>query len=368
MKYDLSQHPYFTAWRDPESNVTSYILTERVAPVQENFYFTFECMSADGELLWFQATHPPGGGRSLAVVGLNPEAPFIRHWPNAGAGQGALTPDGRGCYVCLDNEIWLWRVDEEPQRVSVLDAKWINHRAFSGLRGITLSADHRLLLVHGKIGVHWFVGVGDLETGEVTILKEFGAHHNHTQFHPAIPNLFLIAEDWWHDPVSGQHFPYDHRTWIMDVEQPLYQPVTPKLWVGHGFRPSHEWWSGDGWLCWNDYATGCFEWHLEAQEIIQTWEGPKCHAHCSNDRQLWVADESPYKWKDKPCQILFYDRRNDKQYTIASAMPYPKIRRKYQVDTDPHPRFGPDDSCISYTTSVLGDTDLAITRVEDILE
>jgi len=142
MKYDLSQHPYFVAWRDPESNVTSYILTERVAPVQENFYFTFECMSADGELMWFQATHPPGGGRSLAVVGLNPEAPFIKHWPNTGAGQGALTPDGRGCYVCLANEIWLWRVDEEPQRVCVLDAKWINHRAFSGLHGITLSADH----------------------------------------------------------------------------------------------------------------------------------------------------------------------------------------------------------------------------------
>jgi hypothetical protein len=81
-----------------------------------------------------------------------------------------------------------------------------------------------------------------------------------------------------------------------------------------------------------------------------------------------VADESPYKWKSQPCQILFYDRRSDKRYTIASAMPYPNIRRTYQVDTDPHPRFGPDDSCISYTTTVLDNTDLAVTRVEDVLK
>ena len=35
--YDLSRHPFFKAWTDPESSVTSYILTERVAPVQFPF-------------------------------------------------------------------------------------------------------------------------------------------------------------------------------------------------------------------------------------------------------------------------------------------------------------------------------------------
>jgi hypothetical protein len=35
---------------------------------------------------------------------------------------------------------------------------------------------------------------------------------NHGQFSPVDPELLLIAQDWWHDPVSGQYFAFDQRT------------------------------------------------------------------------------------------------------------------------------------------------------------
>jgi len=36
---DLAHSPLFTPYTNPESGVTIYILTHKIAPVQESFYF-----------------------------------------------------------------------------------------------------------------------------------------------------------------------------------------------------------------------------------------------------------------------------------------------------------------------------------------
>ena len=42
---ELAKSNLFTPWTDPDSGVTSYILTHKVAPVQEAFYFVNESIS-----------------------------------------------------------------------------------------------------------------------------------------------------------------------------------------------------------------------------------------------------------------------------------------------------------------------------------
>ena len=49
--YDLSRHPFFETWTDPQTGAVSYILKERVAPIQQVFYFTNPGFSPDGEYL-----------------------------------------------------------------------------------------------------------------------------------------------------------------------------------------------------------------------------------------------------------------------------------------------------------------------------
>ena len=68
---NLEQSKLFTPCTDPESGVTVYVLTEKVAPVQEAFYFVNDSMDADGRYLWFYCAFPPSGsaaqGRTLGV-------------------------------------------------------------------------------------------------------------------------------------------------------------------------------------------------------------------------------------------------------------------------------------------------------------
>src|SRR5512138_2725687 len=80
---DLAHSKLFTPWKNPETGVTLYLLTQKVAPVQEAFYFTNNNLSGDGRYLWFYCAFPPSGtagqGRTLGVVDF--ETQEVRHYP-----------------------------------------------------------------------------------------------------------------------------------------------------------------------------------------------------------------------------------------------------------------------------------------------
>jgi hypothetical protein len=69
---ELSTSRLFTPWTNPDSGVTIYLLTEKVAPVQQGFYFVNNSVTDDGRYLWFYCAFPPAGsaayGRTLGVV------------------------------------------------------------------------------------------------------------------------------------------------------------------------------------------------------------------------------------------------------------------------------------------------------------
>lgn len=367
--HNLTRHPFFEAWTDPVSGVVSFILSERVAPVQQSFYFTNPCVSTDEQWLWFYAAFPPNRQRMLAAVSLDPGKLEIKLFPQAGftGASPMVAPEGSAAFFCMENSVYKVRMDGSTEVVCTVPEEYIFRRHFARIAThLTISADGRYLLLDGDLGNFWWVGIGDIVTGEVKILKEFGQHHNHAQFSPTDPKLFVIPEDWWNDKFSGRHFAYDHRLWLMDTDQTRYEIVRPKEWDdGHTANASHEWWANDGMLCWNDYRLGSYECDPYTLETTHVWRRPLCHAHCSSDRRLWCADQTPYKWDDTPLEILFFDRERNKEIQIVSAMPKPPVPRK-MYHLDPHPQFSPHDRWVVYTTTVKGKVDVALTPVSRV--
>lgn len=49
---DLARHPYFEEYIDKQTGVKSYILKEKVARLQLNFYFCDMGLTEDNKYLW----------------------------------------------------------------------------------------------------------------------------------------------------------------------------------------------------------------------------------------------------------------------------------------------------------------------------
>jgi hypothetical protein len=369
LPFDLERHPYFKKWIDPLSGIESFILQKRVAPIQQSFYFTNPSVSSDGKWLWFYTAYPPNRQRTLAAVSLDPDNPYIKHYPQAGFSSVSplVAPEGDSVYFCAENNVYKMNISGEVETVCVVPESYIGNRQYNRIAThLSISADKKYLLLDGDLGNFWWVGTGDLETGEVTILKEFGEHHDHALFSPTDPELFLIPQDWWRDKISGHYFPYNHRLWLMNIGQTRFEPVCPHGWYPHSSRAAHEWWSKDGLICWNEYDKGTYECDPYSLEKTHVWKRPLCHAHCNSSRQYWCADESPYKWETKAVEILFYDRINNSEKHIVSAMPPPPVARS-MYHLDPHPQFSPCDNWIVYTTTVKDKVDIALCPVKNIL-
>jgi len=368
MAHDLSRHPFFEAWVDPETGVESFVLTERVAPVQQSFYFTNPSVSRDGNWLWFYTKFPPADYQTLGVVCLDPAKPVIRHFPRAAfcCVSPMVADEGDAIYYCARNSVWRMDMKGVPAAVCALSEDYIHHRRLERLvTHLTRSADGRYFLLDGEVGNHWFVGLGDTETGEVKILKEFGRHYDHAQFSPTDPELFLIAQDWWRDSTTGQYFIYDQRIWLMDITGERFEPLRPKDYFAHNSHASHEWWSADGLVCWLDYKKGAYTCDPVTRETAHVWRRPLCHGHCDATRTYWCADQSPYEWDTKPCQVKFLDSSSRAEVDIVSAMPRPaESRDLYHID--PHPQFSPDGEWIVYTTTVRGAVDVALAGVGNL--
>jgi len=379
--YDLSKHPYFEKWQDPVSGVESFVLKERIAPVQQSFYFTNPAVTADEEYLWFYSVFPPNLQRTLAVVSLNPDKPMIKHFPEAGftSASPMVTPEGDGVYFCMGPSVYKLTLEGHITEICNFSKVDIGYRHFARLAThLTLSADGKYLLLDGDLGNSFRICIGNIETGEIKVLKKFASNHDHAQFSTTDPELFLIARDHWNDKTTGERFELDHRIFLMDIDQTRYEPMCPKDWYGRNSSTTHEWWSKDGLVCWTDYDKGTFECDPTTLETTHVWKRTLCHSHCSSDRQYWCADENPYKWASQPVEILFYDRKQNREIPIVSAMPQPPVSKDlYRLDPpycsrdtyhlDPHPQFSPQDSWVVYTSMVRGEVDIALTPVGALL-
>lgn len=369
----LAAHPFFTKWRDPDSGVDSYLLTERVAPFQRGLYFVTPSISEDGRWLWFSAAFPPSRTWFLAVASLDPARPTLRWFPQAPMAQGGpiLTPAGDAVFMPIHDGVHRITADGGTTEIARLPPEWVGHRhLFAVSSNLTRSADGRHLVLDSHIGNRWLISLLELATGRVTPLRWFHHCHHHAQFSPVDPELILLGQGPWYDPITGNKGDIDIRMWLMDTKLTRYEPLFGDLWFNHNCRSCHEWWTRDGRVCWVDYDDGIYECrpseHPRQRRLV--WRRRLlCHGQCDGEARLFCADENPYEQPpEHPRRVVFFDRATGRETPIAAGLPSPPVppddRRSYHLD--PHPHFAARDRFIVYTTTARGTVDVALTPVD----
>ena len=389
----LYEPSLFSVWDNPVSGVDSYVLTRRISPIQQSFYFTSPSVSAEGRYYMFYAADPPTVGHTLGCVDfLTGE---VYHIPGT---------QFRSCvpYMDLVNNTLYWSSGvnvwkrglgqgDVAERVSVIPASITRGYPISSVAThFTQSADHHYLNMDFRAGNEWQVGRISLDEGDVELWQSFPRAYKHSQFSPTDPDLMLIAQDFYQDYETGISYGYSNRLWTIRKGEPA-QPVfsradalapTEIVMVNahtgfHSYESDprstlgHEWWSADGQYIWYvHYGRGVGRVKLDTLTPELLWALPRVtHAHADSSGQYLVADNIPEDDPDDQ-RIIFFNRKTGKTVNIVSALPdmapWPDEYRKYHVH--PHPHFCAHDALICYTTTVTGRPDVAFVKVDTLIE
>lgn len=372
MNLDLSHHSYFEKYIDKQTGAESYILKEKVAQIQQNFYFSEIGLTEDNEYMWFQCMNWPAEFIYLGVISMNPEKPYIKAFPAAGFQGGGnkpnLIPGTHDAIFAAGSAVYRIDVFGNIKKVFEIDEEFLTYRTPDRLSTqLTVNSAGKLVALDMRIAGKTYLATGNLETGEVKMLHKFNRHYDHAQFSAIDPKLILLDQDWERDYHTGERFDIDQRMWLIDTDCTKFEPVLPKKWFRHGSIICHDFWSKDGWICWPDYDA-VYEYNIESEETNKVWDNSMCHVH-TNDRKYWVGDASPYTWDQKPCRVIFFNRESGKEIDIFSALPKPNYKSGGVYHLDPHPQFSRDgESIISMTTVNDGEVDISITPVKPLAE
>ncbi|HSI83246.1 MAG: hypothetical protein ACAI35_12950 [Candidatus Methylacidiphilales bacterium] len=363
-------------WTDPVSGVESYLLSsQRVAPLQQSFYFVNPSLTHDGRYYWFYCGFPPAGnanqGRSLAVVDFHQGE--IHHFPETGFSDASplVDPDTGECYWCTGVEIYKRRPepDAAPVLVNRLPDEIVrNRRPWRLATHLTFSADRKAVNLDVEIGSEWYIGHAPLNGSRFQLWQRMERCYNHAQYSPADPDLQLIAQDSSVHPITGESENYPNRMWLIrrgTEAKPLYPEP-----IGNGLDAramhGHEWWGRDGRHVWYiHYGQGVERYSLEKKTLELVWPyDTLSHAHSNAEENCLVADSVPSD--PSKHKVLFRNLQTGCEVAIVSLLPPvdPALRR-YHVH--PHPQFCMNDELIAYTTTVRGVVDVAFVSVAHLL-
>ncbi len=362
----------FTPWKDPVSGVESLILSSRVAPCQQSFYFTHSGFSDDGRYLWFYVAFPPGGdqytGRQLGVVDLEEEK--VRHYPETLFLDASPYVDPGTAEVYWVSGLDVWKRGPRPEDKPVLVNSFPkelanNRRPLRIATHLTPSADGRSFAVDALIGNECFIGDLPLDgTRPFNLWHKADRCYNHAQFSPADPDLMLIAQDGWFDAATGQKGDCVDRLWLIrrgEALRPIY-PDSPSNLRGH------EWWDADGDHVWYiDYRKGTEKVNIHTGEQTNVWPGGYTHSHSDRTGQYLAGNVNPQHIDINLWWVAFFNATTGKEIRIVSEVPtLPDVRDRFH--TSPQPHFCLNDQWIVYTTTVFGGVDVALVSVEQLIE
>ena len=349
-------------------------MTKKIAELQQQFYFTNTSITDDYKYMWISCHNHPSQATYMAVVSLDENDPSIKAFPGIGSSEPAnipmIIPGTHDIIFAEMDTVYRADTDGNVTKILSLPEEFVNHRQIQQVfTHASVSCDGKNIALDIRIAEKTYIAVGNLETGEVTILNKFGRYYDHAMFSPVDPNLMIIDQDRWRDGDSGEYFPINNRIWLMDIRKTRFEPLLQNSWYYFdGTDIAHDFWAKDGFICWADYPNGAYECDINTRKPVCVWKRPVCHCH-TIEREFWCADQSPYAWNEKPCEVLFFDRKTGKEIDIFSALPAPKIPRKGSYHLDPHPSFTKDSEYIVSTVTVFeGNADIAITPVRPLIE
>lgn len=368
----LSDHPHFQEWRDPVSGVVSYVLENKIAPIQRGMYFVVPSIRGKGNWLWFYAFRPPVKRPFLARVSLRSETPDLQLFPHVmPSGNPWIQADGQSIDVPIGDEIHRVGADGETSELFHFpDSLRGNRHLFNLCTELTPSCDGKYYLLDSRIGNRWLISLLDIQSGELSPLRWFGNSHHHAMFSKHDPNLFMVNQGHWTDPITGDKMEMNVRMWLMDTRLSRYEPVDGGLWFKQNSNCCHEWWTPSGKIQWCDYNEGIWEMDLRTRDKTLLWEHPLVHGQTDPSERFLVGDQNPYQWNEsRPCSVWFFDRQSGKEIPIVSRMPPQPLPwrdfRTYHID--PHPHFSEDGRWIIYTTTAFGPVSVALCPVAQFI-
>lgn len=367
----------FTRWKNPSSGIESLILTRRLAPVQQAFYYTHPVWSTGGRHLWLECSYPPPAGRHavpvLGVVDFEKDELRVFHETQLGSSRAWLDHESGRIY--WGNHYDVWRrgpaAEDCAERVGTLPAGLVaglrllhlaTHPTFSPDKK-SFNLDVRLLKADGTpVSI---IGDMSLDGGAFRLWQRTeGFDFDHALFNPVRPDLQMFAHEYWSDgarlakPFDGQ-LPY-HRIWLIrrgeKAEPFLREPVS---------HSGHEWWDASGDHVWYlHYGVGVKKVSLADRREKLIWPGALSHAHSSRCGRYLVADRM-----DEPrpadCHVIFRDTVTGREVEIVNRGPL-AAGLTQSVHLHPHPHFCLDDRYICYTTTIHDRVDVALVSVADL--
>jgi hypothetical protein len=374
MKPDLSK--FFTPYKDPQNGATSYILTTKVAPVQQGFYFVNSSFTKDNRFLWFYCGFPPAGshriGRSLGVIDF--EKQTINHYPEtAFINCSPLVCDKTGGIYWATTKCICYRGPQPKDAVQIvakLPEELYGERAVKQVAThLTLSPNEKELFLDSQAGHNFFAGTVNIETGLFHLWQKFERLYDHGQFCPIDDNLALLAQENMLDMHTGVKTPYEDRLWLLRRDG-SFKPIFPTK-----TKVTHEWWDTDGKHVYAINNSKQFDGPAiirvdpQTAKVENVWKGQYWHAHDFDHGRLFIADKHHLTgfYRGCPSSVYFIDVAAGKEKTIISLSPeHHSLGSVYHID--PHPRFSPDGTMTVFTVTVRAEVDVAVAFTDELLK
>ncbi|MCA9894733.1 MAG: hypothetical protein KC615_17220 [Anaerolineae bacterium] len=363
---DILKSDLFTPWTDPQSSLTTYILTKKAAPVHEVFYYVNNSMTNDGRYLWFYCAYPPSDRRTLGLLDM--QTGEINVYPDVQImGAPHVDPETGDIFWGMGSSVWRRgkRPQDTPELVGSIPADLIGSRRVERVAThLTRSADGKEFFLDAFIGLQAVFGSLNIETGDYQHWHSFNRNHNHAQFSPTDPDLVLFAQENHPDPITGLTFRITDRMWLMrrgEAPRPVFSEPTVV---------THEWWDEDGDHVWCIHSSGTWRVNIHTQEVENLeWPVGAWHSHHHPNGKYVVGDARakgvPF-YRGCPSWVEFLNRETGQCVRfINNPERIDYVGQNYHID--PHPRFVGAGQYVVFTTTVLGDVDLGIIPTADLI-
>jgi len=366
----------FTPWRNPANGVESFILTERIAPVQQSFYYTHPSFTDDGRFLWLGCGYPPEGGRHaqqvLGVVDFECDELRVYHETQFPTARPMVDPLSGEVYWGNDLDIWKRGplATDKPVLVNRFPKEHMAGTLHSIATHPTFSADRKTLNIDARFiqpnGVPMScIGEMPLDGSPFRLWqKTEGSTYDHGLFSPTDSDVQMFAHEYWHDHQSE---PFDpdrpyHRLWRIrrgeEARPILKNPVS---------HSGHEWWDSDGKHVWYvHYGVGIKKVDVSTAEETMKWSGALSHGHSDRSGRYLVADmmEDPVVCE---CRVAFRDTQTGREVEIVNRPPLaPNFTQC--IHLHPHPQFCLSDRYICHTTTIHDRVDVVLVRTDELIE